>query len=279
MNRMLVALLMLVGISADLAAFDFLTARGTGLGQAILLSDQTPSELLSMPTGALDRGEFRFESAVNRSFDLSDLDQFMLAGAGRKGRYSLAVGFAQFGKSELYTEQTAKLTVAAQFDSLTIAIGGSYRILGFGGTYENLSSATIHASTAYRYKQVIASVGGDNLSSPSFDDGSPVTRPLYTSTLEYVTSRRLSVLGRVQLQEMERPRFSIGQYIGLGKSAALMLGVVTAPTQLGGGIEFNLKGGRLTYGASVHPVLGLSQTIAVSFGNRHSSGGSDDEFK
>lgn len=279
MKKLVTISFLLVLLTGSACAYDFLTSRGTSLGQATLLSEPTPSEFLNLPTGSLKIGEYRVETALNRAFDLKDLDQFMLAGAWRKGRYSFAAGFSQFGKSELYAEQTAKLTLAAHFDSLTVALGGSYRILGFGGDYDNLSAATVHLSGEYRHRRFIAVVGADNITSPSFNDGSPATKPLWVTEIEYRGTRNLSVLGRVQLQDLERPRFSLGQYIGLGNTAALMLGVATAPTQIGGGVEFSFKGGRLTYGASVHPVLGLSQTISISLGNRQKQTGEGDEFK
>ncbi|MBK7140597.1 MAG: hypothetical protein IPH75_00790 [bacterium] len=279
MKRFLTIGAIVLLLSGSTSAYDFLTGRGTAFGQAILLSEQSPSELLNLPTGSLQLGEFRVETALNRAFDLKDFDQFMLAAAGRKGKFSLAIGFSQFGRSELYTEQTAKGTLALHIDSLTIAVGGSYRILGFGGTYADLSAATFHASAAYRYRSFSAAIGADNLTSPSLNDGSPAIQPVYVSEIEYRGGKNLALVGRVQLQEMERPRFSLGQYIGLGNSAALMLGVITAPTQPGGGIEFNFKRGRISYGASVHPVLGLSQTLSISFGNRQRKAKTGGEFE
>lgn len=279
MKRLITICAIILLLSGSASAYDFLSGRGTGLGQATLLSEQAPSELLNLPTGALQLGEFRVETALNRAFDLKDFDQLMLAAAGRKGKFSLAIGFSQFGRSELYTEQTAKGTLALHLDSLTIAVGGSYRIVGFGGGYSDLSAATFHVSTAYRFRAFTAAIGADNLTSPSLNDGSPAIQPVYVSELEYRGGKNLALVGRVQLQEMERPRFSLGQYIGLGNSAALLLGVITAPTQPGGGIEFNFKGGRISYGASVHPVLGLSQTLSISYGNRLKRAKTGGEFE
>lgn len=269
----------LLTISGQTLAYDFLSSRGTSLGQATLLSNPAPSEMLNLPSGALERGEFRFETGLNRAFDLKDFDQFMMAASGRKGRFSLAAGFSQFGRSELYTEQTAKVTLAAHFDSLTLAVGASHLLVGFGGSYADLSATTFHASTAFRYRWLYLGLGADNLTSPSLNDGSPKTNPVCVAALEYKSSRGVSILGRVQLQERERPRFSLGQHIGLGDKAALMLGVVTAPVQFGGGVEFSLKGGRLTYGMAIHPVLGLTQTLAISYGNGAQRSGAGNEFK
>lgn len=271
-----VALLVVTGRTL---AYDFLSSRGTSLGQATLLSNPAPSEMLNLPSGALERGEFRFETGLNRAYDLKDFDQFMMAASGRRGRFSLAAGFSQFGRSELYTEQTAKLTLAAHFDSLTLAAGVSHLLVGFGGNYADLSATTFHASTAFRYRGMYVGLGADNLTSPSLNDGSPKTNPIYVAEAEYRSSRRVSMLGRVQLQELERPRFSLAQHIGLGDKAALMLGVVTAPVQFGGGVEFSLKGGRLTYGMAIHPVLGLTQTLSISYGNRAQKAGARNEFK
>jgi hypothetical protein len=264
---------------STVSAYDFLTSRGTGLGQAALLSRPSPSELLNLPSGRLAINEWRFETGLSRAYDLRDLDQFMLAGAGRKGRFSLAAGFSQFGRSELYTEQVAKLTLAAHFDSLTVGFGGSYLTVGFGGGYENLSAATIQIGSSYQRNWLTASIGADDLTSPSLNDGSPKIEPSYTAEVEYRGKQPLSLVARLLAQKNERPRFSFAQHLALANTAALMLGLVTGPVQFGGGVEFAHKGALLTYSMAVHPVLGLTQTIAISYGNRAQQNRGAGEFK
>lgn len=270
---------LVLSVTSSISAYDFLTSRGTGLGQAALLSRPSPSELLNLPSGRLAINEWRFETGLSRAFDLRDFDQFMLAGVGRKGRFSLAAGFSQFGRSELFTEQIAKLTLATHIDSLTFAVGGSYLTVGFGGGYENLSAATLHAGSSFQRNWLTISFAADNLSSPSLNDGSPKVEPLYAAEVEYRGKHPLSIVGRLQAQKNERPRFSFGQHLALGSTAALMLGLVTAPVQFGGGVEIAHKGALLTYSMSVHPVLGLTQTIAISYGNRAQKNRGAGEFK
>jgi hypothetical protein len=273
------ALGVLLSFAGHLFAYDFYTGRSTGLGQATVLTRPSPSDLLNLPSGRLAINEWRFETGLSRAFDLPEFDQFILAAAGRRGRFGLAIGFSQFGKSELYTEQVAKLTFSMHVDSLTFAVGGSHLTVGFGGDYADLSAATLHAGTSFQRNWLTVSAGADDLTSPSLNDGSPKVQPLYTAAVEYRGRQPLSIVGRIQSQKGEGPRFSLGQHLAIGSSAALMLGIVTAPTQFGGGVEITHKGAILTFGVSVHPVLGLSQSISVSYGNKAQKNRGVSEFK
>ncbi|MCM2271575.1 MAG: hypothetical protein NDJ18_03345 [candidate division Zixibacteria bacterium] len=275
----IVMIVMICVMASPVMAFEFLTNRATGMGQASLLSSPSPSELVNLPSGRIALGEYRVETALNRAFDLKDFDQFMLAGAWRKGRLGFAAGFSQFGNSELYSEQIAKLTVFTHYDSLTFAAGGSFMKVAFGGGYEGLSAGTLHLGVAYQRNWLTASAGADNLTSPSLNDGSPKYQPIYTVQAEYRGRQPLSIVGRLQVEQNETARFSLAQHLALGQAAAVMFGLVTAPVQFGGGIEISHKGAILTYSMAVHPVLGLSQTISVSYGNQARKNRGTGEFK
>ena len=132
---------------------------------------------------------------------------------------------------------------------------------------------------AYQRNWLTASAGADNLTSPSLNDGSPKYQPIYTLQAEYRGKQPLSIVGRLQVEQNETARFSLAQHLALGKAAAVMFGLVTAPVQFGGGIEISHKGAILTYSMAVHPVLGLSQTISVSYGNHVRENRGAGEFK
>lgn len=275
-QRHLFAITLLVLLAGKACSFDVVTNRGVGIGQTALLSNTSPSEMLNSPAGGFSEGEWRIETGFNRTFDLSEFNQFYIAGAYRLSRYTAAIGFSQFGKTDLYAEQLAKLSLSAQFDSLVISVTGSHMVLQFGGNYDNLNATTFGVGISYRLQPAIVAITADNLTSPELTEGIAFRRPQYSLYAEYRGRESFSLLGRVLLEETERPRFSLGQRILLGANSAFMLGISTAPFQFGGGLELAISGGSLNYGAAYHPVLGLSQTIAISYGRGRRSVGRDD---
>jgi hypothetical protein len=70
-------------------------------------------------------------------------------------------------------------------------------------------------------------------------------------------------------EQAQKPRFSLGQRILLAGTSALLIGISTSPLQYGGGLELGIKQGGISYDAAYHPVLGLTQTITVSYGRGH----------
>lgn len=272
----LVALLAGALLVSNAAAFDFVTSRGPAIGQAALSSYTSASEMLNLPAGGFSNQEWRIETGFNRAYDLSDFNQVYLAGGYRFGRFTGALGFSQFGKSDLYAEQTIKSSLTTHFDSLSVSLTGSHLIAQFGGDYENLSATTAGLGASYRLPQAILTLTADDLTSPELVTGNPFRRPQYSLYAEYRGKESFSLMGRVLLEETERPRFSLAQRIMLGENSAFMLGISTAPFQFGGGVELGLSGGFLNYGAAYHPVLGLSQTIAVSYGRGHKATEKDD---
>lgn len=272
-------LLVLCVLVSSAAGYDFITSRAVGLGQGELLSHPTASEFVNLPAGGFSDREWRIETGFNRAYDLADFNQFFIAGGYRRGRYSAALGFSQFGKSELYAEQVAKGSFSMHFDSITIGLTGSALMVRFGGNYANLNAATIGLGGSMRFRDAIAAISIDNLTSPKLWQGAVPARPQFGLYGEFRGKKTFSLVSRALFEKEQAPRFSLGQRVILSPGAALLLGISTEPLQYGGGLEIGVSGGLISYNAAYHPVLGLTQTIAVSYGKGHKAESGGDGFK
>lgn len=249
----------------DLAAFEFNTGRGTGMGQTIILSQSSASVLVSVPSTGIVSGEMKLELGVNRKFEIKDLDQAFVAAAYRRHQFTYSLGLAQFGYSDLYSEQTAKAGVAWHVNSLTIGTTLSAMLVYSGGHYERLSATTFGGGISYRTQRVMGAVATDNLSSPRLDQDSKPINPKYSGYLEVLGEGSYSITGRVTLEKTERPQFALGQKIEVSKQGALFWGLSTGPLQYGGGFEITFKKSGISYATSFHPTLGFSHTGSLSF--------------
>jgi len=261
----LFAILLVPFSAGNLAAFEFITGRGIGLGQSVILSRSSASELVSTPSEGISDGEMKLEFSVNRKFEIKDLDQAFIAAAYRCRRFSFTLGLSQFGYSDLYSERTAKTGVAWHVNSFTVGTTLSAMLVYFGGGYKSLSAATFGMGVSYKTPKVIVAVTADNLSSPRLDPNSPPINPKYSVYLEVLGEGSYSLTGRATLEKTERPQFALGQKIDVSQRGALFWGLSTGPLQYGGGVEVTFPKSRISYAASYHPVLGFSHSGSLSF--------------
>jgi hypothetical protein len=259
--------------AGDLAAFEFITGRGTGLGQAVILSRSAASVLVSVPNDGIADRELKLELGVNRKFELKDLDQAYIAAVYRRHGFTYTLGLSQFGYRDLYSERTVKIGAAWHFNRLTVGTNVSAMLVYFGGGYERLSAATLGGGLSYRTKRIIGAVAVDNLTSPRLDPNSKAVNPKYAAYLEIIGEGTYSVVGRMTLEKSERPQFAIGQKIDVSSYGSLFWGLSTAPLQYGGGFEVIIRKSHITYSTSYHPVLGFSHTVSVSYHFQIASGG------
>jgi len=266
-------------VAGNVRSFEFIRSEGNGMGQTVLISHTHPSTLVSVPTGGLISMEWRFETGFDRQYDMSELDQFYLAGAYRYRKFTAAAGLSKFGKSDLFSELTGKVSLAYHHDSLTAGVNMSGQLLQFGGDYGNLSGTTVGAGVSYRMKRLYAAFVADNLTSPQFADGSLRLNPLYSIYAEFAGKQSFVVTGRATLESGQDAQFGIGQKIFISETSAVFWGISTGPLEYGSGLELGIKGTTISYAFSNHPVLGFSHTIAVSVGGGFKRRGSDREFK
>jgi len=187
----------------------------------------------------------------------------------RRGRVSVAIGASQFGKAELYAEQTLKGMLSYQYDSLTIGGSLSAMQVQIGAGYGTLRAATVGFGASYRTRRFLGALTADNLTSPSLTENSPVKNPNYSIHTELIGLGSYSITSRTTFVSKLKPQFAVGQIWQIADRATLFWGVSTQPTKYGGGVQLNVRKGTFTYAVSVHPVLGLSHAVTFGFGTQN----------
>lgn len=266
-------------LAVTVNSFEYITTRGVGLGQTVVLSEGSASTMLVLPAENFDHRQGMIEFGAIRRFDLKDLDQGFVSAAYRAGKFTYALGLTQFGDGEYYAERTGLLSAAYHLNRLTLGIKASVVQLDFGGHYDNLSAAGLGMGVSYTTGRTLVSVVADNINWPRLDEHSEKIRPSYSVYTELVGRGSYSVTGRVMLQDREKPIFGVGQKIDLSSMAAVFWGVSTAPIIYGGGLELMYKRSLITYATSYHPTLGFSHTLAIGFkiGKRESAANDQSE--
>ncbi|RKX26322.1 MAG: hypothetical protein DRP47_08385 [Candidatus Zixiibacteriota bacterium] len=252
-------------VVAPAAALEFAIPRGIGLGQAVVLSDLSASALLQFPSASISKGTGVLESGILRRFGLKDLDEALLVGGYRFGRFTAVGGFSQFGRSELYTEKTFKFAAACKVGNVGMGVTWSHLSLSFGGSYSGLSVSTIGASLSYRQRRVLLALAADNLTSPVLELGSPDIKPQYSVRAELLGRGSFSVVTGATFEDKQKPRFSIGQIVNVSSRASLLWSLSSEPLVYAGGLEVNISYGRVGYYTSYHPILGFTNCVSLSY--------------
>lgn len=259
-------------------AFDMRDARAGGLGRTVLLSRPTAVNLVNGPSDGLALGTWEGEAGYHRRFEMADLDYLFVAGAYRRRSVTIALGASQFGKPDLYAEQLLKGSIAYHYRRATFGGSLSAMQLQIGNGYGGLRAATVGLGGALTSHGFKVALGADNLVKARFvDNGTPV-EPTFTLLTEYVGHRAFSLMGRIRWEDLQKPQFGLGQMIRLSGESAFFWGIGTAPLEYGGGIEINITFGSVTYAATIHPVLGLSHTVTLSYKSWHRKPKGGDEF-
>jgi hypothetical protein len=267
MMRRVLAVCAVVMCTSSALAFEFVSPAGGSVGRAVQLYEPRPSDLLNLPIGTATSKWWRVETGLSRSYDLKDFDQVFAVGGYRRGNITVALGYSQFGHSDLYTEKLVKGSISFQRRSWSVGLSGSFMSLGFGGGYESLNAAAIGLAAGWRSARWQLAAFIDDINSPSFARSDPARPPRISLHGEFVSGKSYSLLGRFTMQKGEQLQFGAGQRIIVKQTSALLWGFTTAPFTFGGGIELGLGSSRLIYSANYHPVLGLTQMISVSYGS------------
>jgi hypothetical protein len=248
-------------------AFDFVSPTAVSAGKGIQLSSPGPGDLLNLPIGAQERNWWRVETGLSRSYDLRDLDLVFAAGARRIRSVTFALGYSQFGHSDLYSEKLLKGSISIQRNGLAFGVSGSYMSLGFGGGYTSLNAAAFGLAAGWHSPKWHVAGSVDDLNSTSFADSDPAREPRCALHGEFASGRSYALLGHVSLQKDQDTQFGVGQRIIVKQTSALLWGFTTAPFTFGGGMELGLGSSRITYSANYHSTLGLTQLISISYGS------------
>jgi len=278
MKRLAITLIVLGALVGSVHAYDFETPRGIGQGRTIVLSNPRAADLLRAGTPGLTPGAWAFDAGYNRRFELSDLDQFFIAGGWGIGRFGLAVGASQTGDADLYAEQLLQGSVSFRIDSLRLGASLSGMQVQFGGRYGELRAATFGLGVSYRYRTFIGALNVDNITSPRLLETSEASPPRYSFLSEYVSGRGFSFTARTTFEPNQPPQFALGQIVALSERGNLFWGIATGPMEYGAGLEIKIPSGVISYATSVHPVLGLSHTVTLSLGSTRPSQRKSGEF-
>lgn len=259
------AILLVITLSGIVRAFDFITARGNGLGQTIVLSDPTVSASLSVPGAHAADQQAGLELGISRQYELKEFDRVYFAAAFRKGVFTGAAGFTQFGHGDLYSERTSR--VAAAFHHHWLSLGAVFSLLqvDFADEYPTLSGHSVGLALSCRAGPILAAFVADDLNSPRLDAGSSIVDAKYTVYTELIGPGPYSVTGRLTAQRFEKPQFGVGQIVRVSDLGSLMWGLATAPLTYGAGLELMHKRSLITYATSYHPTLGFSHTFSISY--------------
>lgn len=278
MSRLLATILVLTLAAVESFGFESIQSRSLGMGRTVLLSRPTASDLLNIPDCRPDTMRILFEAGYNRRFELADLDHLYLAGVYRRDKVTLAFGASQFGKTDLYAEQLLKGSVTYKRNSLSLAASMSAMRVQIGSGYGGLQAATFGLGASWTGSRFLVSMIADNLTRPNlYDNGLPIARNL-TVLSEYQGPGPYSITGRLRMEWGQKPQFGIGQMIRLSKRSYFFWGVATAPLEYGGGLEIDIPIGSISYATSVHPVLGFSHTVSLSFRPPRSPAGEENDF-
>lgn len=278
MKRQLAYILLSLGLTVSAAAFDLKDSRAGGLGRAVLLSYPTAANLVNLYGDSLPRGATQFDAGYNRRFELADLDYLFVAGAWQYRQVTFAAGASQFGKTDLYAEQLLKGSLAFHYRDWTFGVSPSAMQIQIGNNYGTLRAATVGLGAALKATLFRASVVADNLTRPRFLDNGDRTRPTYTLLTEYRGRRAFSLVGRLRAEPRQKPQYGLGQWISLSQQAAFFWGVASAPLEYGGGLEIDIPFGSIAYAATIHPVLGMSHTVTLSYRSWHRKHSGEDGF-
>ncbi len=279
MRTVLIAsLLSLLMLTANVVGFDLMNGHAIGMGRTSVVSRASAATLVNLPCGGLEPGGWRLEGGYNRRFELADLDQVFLAGAVRWRNLTVAMGASQFGKTDLYAEQLLKGSLACRYDSLTAGVMLSAMQVQIGNNYGTLRAATVGLGASWRTRLGQIVLTADNLTGPALTENSRKIQPVYSLHAEMARYDSYSITGRIRVEKLQKPQFSLGQLIRLSGRSSFFWGVGTEPLEYGGGIEISVRSGTISYATSVHPVLGFSHTVSFTYGSTvHPSKGDDFE--
>ncbi len=246
-------------------AFGLASGRSPVPGGAAILTQATASTLAMLPTAGIEDHELKAELLAIRRFGIKELDEATLAAAYRIGCASAAIGLAQMGRADLYLERTARLGAACHIGPLAVGTALSAMSVSFGGAYPGLAATTLGVDVSYRAHRGMVVLALDDLTSPRLDKRARPCNPKYSMYVQIIGVGSFFVTGRVTLEHFEKPRFAMGQYLTVSERGTIFWGLSSAPLEYGGGVEVVGGGGRISYAASYHPVLGFSHTVSLSY--------------
>ncbi|MEW5923404.1 MAG: hypothetical protein AB1746_05400 [Candidatus Zixiibacteriota bacterium] len=247
-------------------AYEFDIGRQYGLGGAVLLSSPMATDMLSCPTGMLNRNEVIFEAGYQRKFELADLDKIYAAAGYRYRNLSAIIGFSQFGKDNYYMEQLVKTALSYTYSHLTAAVivDGMQVNVGEDERKATLRAASVGLAAGVNYEKYHLGFMIDIINHPKLAETLEGEKSIYHIYGEVEGISRFSVAGHIALEENQKPMASFGQYIRLIDNDALFWGISRNPLTYGGGLDIKYGNYGLVYAVSYHPELGVTHNVTLN---------------
>ena len=266
MKTRVITCVLLLAAASSTSAIDMVSSRALGQGRTVSFRESTPTELLVVPTGALVNRQWKIEAGFDRRYELSDFDQFFLAGAYRRGILTVALGLSQMGGTDLYREQIARMMTSIRYRWFSGGLILSGKQVDITGGYDQLRAHAFGFGASWRSRYLLLGATFDNLNKPTLYEGAVPDNPVYSGYAEVVGHRSFSFTGRVTFEETKEAQFALGQRIALGEYSTFFWGLGTRPVEYGAGVELRIGEHTFTYAASYHPTLGLSFTVTLGTG-------------
>lgn len=274
LNRFVFPVILALLTSYSAAAFEFNSARSTGLGNGLLLSRATAATLLNAPVMGITEGELLIEMSGERRFEFSNLNNATFAAAYRYKILTAALGVMQFGYRDFYAERTLKGSLSLRHRAMIVSVNASGMIVDFGGAYSRLRGSSVGFGISANYRNGYFAFTADDLNSPALHESAKEIKPNYVLYAEYLTSKSFSTIGRLSIKDDRENSFMVGQFFAISTKANLFWSFSTEPTKYGAGLEVAHKQFTLSYATSIHPVLGFTHRIGLlfSYGGARKSG-------
>ncbi|MBN4076277.1 hypothetical protein JYT16_01020 [Gemmatimonas aurantiaca] len=258
-------------VCSPIVGFEIKTDRGLALGGATLMAHPTASDIIATPGIWLGSDEVFISAALQRRFNLRELDNATFASVYIYRNVTFGLGLQQFGRSDYYAEKTLRLSLGYQNGDYKIATVYSARELEFGGPdYPSLSAGAFGFSLGINTKYALLSLLADNLNSPSFTELSPRAKKFVEMQIQPKSESMISAIVRLRARENDKPQFALGQMLQLTESVRLLWGLENRPLQYGSGLEIRYTNVTIIYGGRFHPDLGYTHqaSLAYSFGKQ-----------
>jgi len=247
---------------------EMIGSKDIGVGRTLILSRMDAGNLLNTPSISMKPNDWKISSGYHRRFEIGDLDKMFIAAAMRKGRVTIALGASQFGRTDLYAEQLIKGSITYHLNKISVGGTVSAFQVPIGNDYGTLRAVAIGGGFSLQQGKWLFAGTADNINEPSLVEGSTPLKRYYSLFSEFSGNGSFIFTGRIRAENLQTPRFGLGQLIQLSDQATFFWGFTTGLSEYGGGIDIDIKSTTITYATSIHPILGLSHTITFSYCNK-----------
>ncbi|HEX9935283.1 MAG TPA: hypothetical protein VGB38_08810 [bacterium] len=236
-----------------------------GMGHAVMATAEGPESVFSNPAGLAFADGVSFTISFSRLYEIEDLDSWGAAGLVPWGRIRFGLGCRCFG-NKVYRESAWHACISSVF----------IKQMAFGAQIRLLQLDILHYGSA---RTAVWDAGFSLRVNPRLNWGLSIF-----NVLDQTIGRRHEKLPRsfrtgigwtplskclCSLEFGKEGSFPVQMSAGIELAAASALKIRTGfqnnPLSVSFGFGLSWKNRTLDWGASVHPVLGVTQTLTLAF--------------